>query len=74
MTYKIIFMIVNEVLKMIEHKHKTNKNSLIVRLITLLVFASTFRKREIKSLIKESKESYSNMFPYVPQLSAIVKK
>jgi len=79
MTYKdyitTVYVIVDEVIKLIGHKHKTNKPKFSDNeLITLLVFASTFRKGEIKSTIKEFKENYRDMFPYVPQLPAIVKR
>ena len=79
MTYKdyitTVYVIADEVIKLIGHKHKTNKPKFSdSELITLLVFASTFRKGEIKSTIKEFKENYRDMFPYVPQLPAIVKR
>ena len=79
MTYKdyitTVYVIVDEVLKLIGHKHKTNKPKFSdSELITLLVYASTFRKGEIKSTIKEFKENYNEIFPYVPNLPAIVKR
>ena len=79
MTYKdyitTVYVIVDEVLKLIGHKHKTNKPKFSdSELITLLVYATTFRKGEIKSTLKEFKENYSDMFPYVPELPAIVKR
>jgi len=60
---------------LIGHKYKTNKlkfsNS---ELITFLIYCATFRKGKLKSTLKEFKENYSDMFPYVPNLSAIVKR
>ena len=79
MTYKdyitTVYVIVDDVLKLIGHKHKTNKPKFSdAELITLLVYASTFRKGEIKSTLKEFKENYNQMFPYIPNLPAIVKR
>jgi chaperonin cofactor prefoldin len=79
MTYKdyitTVYVIVDEVLKLIEHKHKTNKPKFSdSELITFLVYCATFRKGELKSTLKEFKENYSDMFPYVPNLPAIVKR
>jgi len=78
-TYKdyitTVYVIVDEVLKLIGHKHKTNKPKFSdSELITLLVYAATFRKGEIKSTLKEFRENYSDMFSYVPELPAIVKR
>ncbi len=70
-----VYVIVDEILKLIGHKHKTKKPKFSDNeLTTLLVFASIFRKGEIKSTIKEFRENYNDMFPYVPQLPAIAKR
>jgi hypothetical protein len=70
-----VYVIVDDILKLIGHKHKTNKPKFSdSELITLLVYASTFRKGEIKSTLKEFKENYKELFPYVPELPAIVKR
>jgi hypothetical protein len=70
-----VYVIVDDILKLIGHKHKTNKPKFSdSELITLLVYASTFRKGEIKSTLKEFKENYKELFSYVPELPAIVKR
>ena len=79
MTYKdyitTVYVIVDEVLKLIGHKHKTNKPKFSdSELITFLIYCAAFRKGELKSTLKEFKENYSDMFPYVPNLPAIVKR
>jgi len=79
MTYRnyitTVYIIVDEVLKLIGYKHKTNKPKFSdSELITLLIYCATFIKGELKSTLKEFKENYSDMFPYVPNLPAIVKR
>ncbi len=70
-----IYIIVDDILKLLKHKHKTNKPKFSdSQLITFLVFAMMFRKGEYKETLKEFKENYSELFPYIPNLSAIVKR
>ena len=70
-----VYILTDEILKLIKHKHKTNNPKFSdVELITLIIFSMSFRKGDYKITLKEFKENYNDLFPYVPQLPAIVKR
>ncbi len=70
-----VYILTDEILKLIKHKHKTNKPKFSdVELITLIIFSMSYRKGDYKITLKEFKENYNDLFPYVPQLPAIVKR
>jgi len=70
-----LFVIVDDILNILAHKHKTNKPKFDdSELITFLIFAMTFRGGNYKQTLKEFEENYADMFPYLPKLPAIVKR
>lgn len=70
-----VFVIVSDLLKAMGHRHKTNKPKFSdEELITLLIFSMTFRHGDYTSTLKEFKENYNHLFPYIPNLPAITKR